>query len=120
MLAVCHAGKRREGLALAAGAEDHDLLVRDLLEVIGIDDVVIGNPEIAQLAGDLGVCDHRAARHDHLAANGHRGVADLLESVDVARERGDEDAARRVLDDVSESWSDGSLGRSEAGARGVG
>ena len=120
MLAVGHAGKRREGLALATRAEDHDLLVRELLEVICIDDVLVGNAQVAKLPGHLGVGDHRAARHHNLAANRHGGVADLLQAVDVARERGHKDAAWGVLDDMAQRRANGRLGRREARARGVG
>jgi hypothetical protein len=120
VLSVGHAGKRREGLALAARAEDHDLLVGELLEVVGVDDVLVGNAQVAKLTGNLGVGDHGAARHHDLAPNRHGGVADLLQAVDMARERRHEDATRSVLDDMAQRGANGRLGRREAGTRGIG
>ena len=120
MLAVGHAGKRGERLALGAGAQHDDLVVVDAVNVEGVDDVLVGDVEVAELAGDLGVVDHGAARHHDLAAHGDGGVADLLQAVDVAREGRDEDAALGVLDDVAQVGADRGLGLGEAGPGGVG
>ena len=119
MLAVRHARERGERFALAAGAQHDDLVVGHVADVKGIDDVLVGDLEVAELAGDLGVRDHGAARHDDLAAHGRRGVAHLLQTVDVAREARDEHATRRVLDDVPEGGAHRGLTRGEAGHVGV-
>ena len=115
VLAVCHPRECRERLALGACAHDDDFVVRDVLDVVGIDDVLVCDPEVAKLACDGRVCHHGPAGHDDLAADSRRSVADLLETVDVARERGDKDAARRILDDMAKSGADGCLRRREAG-----
>ena len=43
VLAVGHAGKRRERLALGAGAHDHDLILGQTIDVESIDKVVLVN-----------------------------------------------------------------------------
>ena len=109
MLAVGHAREGREGLALAARAQDDDLVVWQVVDVVGIDDVLVGDPEVAQLTCDLGVGDHGATGDDDLASHGDAGVAHLLQAMDVAREGGDEDLAGGVLDDVAQGGAHGCL-----------
>ena len=76
--------------------------------------------QVAELAGDLGVGDHRAAGDDDLAAGGDCGIAYLLDAVDVARERRHDHALLGVLDDVAQRRSDCGLGARHAGGLGVG
>ena len=109
MLARGHARKSRKGLALRAGAQHDNAVLRVLVDVEGIDDVLFIDLEVAELAGNAGVGEHRAARHDHLAARCDRGVAHLLEAMDVARERGNEHAALGVGDDIAQEGADCSL-----------
>ena len=67
--------------------------------------------------------DHGTARDDHFAAVGHRSVGDLLQTMDMACEAGDDHAALRVLDDLAKRTAHFGLGRREVGilrVRGVG
>ena len=49
MLAVGHAGQGRQRLALRTGAHDDDLIVGQVINVEGIDDIGIVDVEIAKL-----------------------------------------------------------------------
>ena len=91
MVAVGDARERRERFALASGAEHHHLVGGHVAHRVGVDDVVIVDVQVAEVAGDLGDVDHRAAGDHDLAAVGHRGVAHLLHAMHVARERRDDD-----------------------------
>ncbi len=66
--------------------------------VVGVDDEVIGHVEIAELAGDARVGEHGATRHRDLAPGELRGIADLLDAVNMRGERGDDDALSRGTD----------------------
>ena len=84
--------------------------------VVGVDDVLVVDAQVAEFAGDLGVGDHRAAGDHHLASRRDGGVADLLHAVDVAGERGRDHALLGVLDDVAQRRSDRGLGARHARA----
>ena len=99
VIPVGHARQRRERLALAAGRQHADLLGRQIAHLVGVEDVLLGDVEVAELAGDLGVVDHRAASDDDLATACDRRVTDLLDAVDVARERGDDHALLGLRED---------------------
>ena len=92
----------RKGFALRPGAHDDHLIGGNALEVVGIDEVLIGDIEVPQFAGDIGVLDHGTARDHDLAPVGDRGIADLLQTVDMARERSDDHAPLRLGDDARE------------------
>ena len=98
MLAVGHAGQGRQRLALRTGAHDDDLVVRQVIDIEGIDDIGIVDVEVAKLARHASVGEHGTSGHDDLAAALAGGVADLLQAMDVARERCDEHASRSILD----------------------
>ena len=120
MLAVGHAGQGRQRLALRTGAHDDDLIVGQVIDIEGIDDIGIVDVEIAKLTRHAGVGEHGTSGHDDLAATLAGGIADLLQAMDVARERRDEHAARRVLDGVQQVGADLGLGLGKARNRGVG
>ena len=120
MLAVGHARESRERLALGTGAHDDDLVLGQVADLECIDQVALVDLEIAQLARHAGVREHRATGHDDLAVALLGGVADLLQTMDMARERGHEHAARGVLDGMEDLRSDLGLGLGEARNRGVG
>ena len=103
VIAVGHPRKRRERLALASRAQHDDVLGGEPIGIVCVDDVVVVDLEIAELAGDLGVGDHGAPGDDDLAAGVDRRVADLLHAMDVAGERGDDDALLGGLDDVAQA-----------------
>ena len=120
VLAVGHPGQRRERLALAAGAQYHDLLGREVVHVVGVDDVVAVDVEVPQVLGDLGVLHHGAAGDHHLAAAGHGGVVDLLDAVDVAREGGHDHPLLGARDDRAQGLAHLGLALGELGLLGVG
>ena len=97
VLAVGHAGQGRERLALRASAHNDNLVVGQVIDIEGIDDIGIIDVEVTQLTRHAGVGEHGAAGHDDLAAALAGGVADLLQAMDVARERRDEHTARGGL-----------------------
>ena len=109
MFAVCDACKRAQGLTLGPGAHDHHLLGRDAIELVGVDQVVVRDAQVMQLAGDIGVLDHGTPGNDHLALVFHGCVADLLQPVDMAGEAGDDNAALGVCDDAAKRLAHRSL-----------
>ena len=120
MFAVGHARKGRQRLALRAGAHDDDLVVRQVVDIEGIDDIGVIDVEVTELARHAGVGEHGTTGHDDLAAALAGGVADLLQTMDVARERRDEHAARSILDGMQQIGANLGLGLGKAGDRGVG
>ena len=72
------------GLSLGAGAQHHDAVLGILVDVEGVDDVLLVDLKVSELTGDPRVGDHRASGHDHFAPSLDGGVANLLETVDVA------------------------------------
>ena len=119
MLACCDTGQCRQRLALATRAHDDHLLRRDALQVVRIDDVLVGDLQISQLASDIGVLHHGAAGDDHLAPVCHGGIADLLQAMDMAGERRDDDAALCLRDDALKLLADFGLAGREVGVGGV-
>ena len=109
VLAVGHAGKRRQGLALRPGAHHDDLVLGKVVDVVGIDDIGLVDLEIAELPRDAGVGEHGATGDHDLATALLGGVAYLLETVDMAGEGRDEHAARSVLDRRVQRGADLSL-----------
>ena len=120
VLAIGHAGQSRQRLALRTGAHDDDLVVGQVINVEGIDDIGVINVEVAQLTRHAGVREHRATGHNDLTAALAGGIADLLQTMDVARERRDEHATRGILDGVQQVGTNLGLGLGKAGNRGVG
>ena len=120
MLAVGHARQRRQRLALRAGAHDDDLVVGQVIDIKSIDDIRIVDVEVTELARHASVGEHGATGHNDLAAALARGIADLLQTMDVARERRDEHAARSILDGMQQVGANLGLGLGKAGNGGVG
>ncbi len=105
------------------GAQDHELLGRQALDLVRVDEVVLGDLEQAEVSRDRGVAQHRASGDGDLAVGLDGRVAHLLDAMDVARERRDEDLAFGVGDQVSEDLAHLGLGTGHASAlrvRGVG
>lgn len=86
----------------------------------GIDDIGVIDVEVAQLTRHAGVREHGATGHNDLTAALAGGIADLLQTMDVARERRDEHATRGVLDGVQQVGTNLGLGLGKAGNRGIG
>ena len=120
VLAVGHAGQGRQRLALRAGAHDDNLVVGKVIDIESIDDIGIVDVEVTQLARHACVGEHRATGHNDLTAALAGSIADLLQTMNVTRERRDEHATRGVLDGVQQVGTDLGLGLGKAGNRGVG
>ena len=87
-----HAAQCAQGFALAAGGDQHHLLRRVLVQLVHADQRPLRDVHIAQLLGHGGVVDHAAAAEGHLAAILHGQINDLLHTVDVGSEGGNDDA----------------------------
>ena len=120
VLARRHQRQRRERLSLAAGRDDTHLGRIHITDLVDGDDLVGGNIECLQGAGDIHVPDHRAAEEGDLPARVDGGVDDLLDPVQVAGETGSNDPAARLGDDVVEAVPERRLRRYEPGPLGVG
>ena len=120
MVAVRHAGQCRHRLALAAGADEDDLVVAQVVELLDVDEDAGGHVQVAELGGDAHVPDHRPADHGHLAPRLVRGVEHLLHAVHVGGEAGDDDPALGVPEHLVDGRGDVALRGREAGHLGVG
>ena len=103
MLVLGDAGERGARLALAAGAERHHLVGRQI--PVSVDAAeVLHAIEITGLAGDLRDALHGAADHDHLALGGARGLRHGAHARDMRRERGHRHAGGRRPDQLGERF----------------
>ncbi len=112
--------QRRERLALRARAENQLPPRLELVQVDRPHEQLVGRPNVVEVARDVQVLLHRAADHRDLAVDLGRHVDRLLHAVDVRGERGDQDAAGALRDDLTERLADDALGAREPGPLGVG
>ncbi len=103
------AGEGAQWLPLAAGGQDEHLLARQLPHLAQFDQGVVGNGQIAELAGDGGVGHHAATVDEDFAVAGERCVDHLLDAVNIRREGGDDDAAGAMRQDFGEGFPHRSL-----------
>ena len=96
VVAVGDARQRRHRLALAPRAEHEDAVRRQLRRLVRIHERVLRERDVPEVAGDVEVLAHRAADDGHLPPALDGDVRRLLHAMDVRRERGHEDAARRA------------------------
>ena len=89
-----HAAEAAHGLALAAGGDDGDLIVRVAVQIVGGDQLALGDLQIPELGGDLGHVHHAPPDQADLPAVAYRGVHHRLDAVDVRGEHGDDHTAR--------------------------
>ena len=68
VVAVGHPGEGGHRLALRAGAHQHDLVVGQVVDLLEVDEQAVGHRQVAEVAGDAHVADHRAADERDLAA----------------------------------------------------
>ena len=94
MVAVGDARERGHRLSLAPRAEGEHVSGRELGGLAGGDDRLLGDVDVAEVAGDVEVLAHRAPNDGDLAAALDRHVRGLLHAVDVRREAGHEDSSR--------------------------
>src|SRR5690606_19592826 len=91
VVAVGDPAQRRNRLALGAGGNEDELVVAQVVDLLDVDDGVLGDGEVAQFGGDAHVAHHGASDEGHLAAVGVGGVEHLLDAVDVRGEGRDDD-----------------------------
>ncbi len=120
VLAARHAAECRHRLALRARADERDLVVRQLVQRLEVDDEALGDAQVAEVGRDLHVADHRAAHERDLAAVLLGGVEHLLDPVHVAREAGDDDALGRRAEHLLDGGREVLLGGRETGDLRVG
>ncbi len=111
-----HGGAR---LALAAGAQRHDLPRRNVLEFILLDEGKLGI-EIAGLLRSFDHAVHGAADHHEPAPGGARGIGHGADAGDVRGEDGHRHAPRRLGDQALEGHGDIGLRGRHAVTDGVG
>ena len=119
MVAVGHPGQRGHRLALRPRADQADLVGRQPLEVLHVDHEPLGDVEVAEVAGDAHVADHRAADEGDLAPVLVSGVEDLLDAVHVTGEAGHDHALRRGAEHLVDRRGQLLLRCREAGYLGV-
>ncbi len=95
-------GQRRQRLALAAGADDHQVLARDIA-VILFGDELRQAVHVAELASDIDDALQRAAEHQALPSGIARRPGDRDDAPDIGGKGGDRDAALGLLDDALEA-----------------
>ena len=116
-----HARQRAHWLALRPRRDDAELPGRELADVLDVDDRAVVRLHDAQLYGDLADVLHASAVERDLAAVLLADVDDLLDAVDVGRERGYDDSAVGVaLDDAFDRLADLAFGHRKAFALDVG
>ena len=90
-LANRHLGERGPRLALRAGAHDQGLLRIEFVEVFDVAQRPVGNPQDADVPGQLDVAAHREPeRHQHPIVL-DRGIGELLKPMDMTGERRHDD-----------------------------
>ena len=120
MLTVGDTSKRRQGLALRAGAHDDDFLRRNTLQLICVNEVIVLDVEVAELAGDIGVLDHGATRNNDFSTIFDGSIADLLHAMNMRCTGGDDDASFCLANDLLKRFADFSLGRSKCRVQRIG
>ena len=78
-----HAVQGRHILALGAGGDDDDLILRQGFDLIDIHHQAFGDFQIAQLRGDLEYILHRAAGDGDLTAVFLRRVQNCVDAVHI-------------------------------------
>ena len=102
MLVLGDARQRGARLALAARRQARHLVARDAVETILAEERRQAF-EIAAFARHRDDALHRAADHHDLPPVGEPGLGDGAQARDIGGESRDDDAARRVADDVAQA-----------------
>ncbi len=116
MLAAGHARQRRERFALRSGGDEHEPVAGQARRGVDVDDQPVGgDAEVSEVLGDLHVADHGPADERDPPVVPDGDVDDLLDAVDVAGERRDDDAVGCLADDPPvEDGADLPFGSDEA------
>ncbi len=120
MFAHAHAHHSAGGFTLAACGDHHDLVAGQILHLVGVEQFILGDIQIAQGAGDLDVVDHRASGHADFAPVFAGSVDDLLHAADVAGKGTEQHPARRLGEDLVQADLDGGFAGRGARSLGVG
>ncbi|CAH0327150.1 hypothetical protein SRABI128_05814 [Microbacterium sp. Bi128] len=120
VVAVGHAGQGGHGLTLGAGGHQHNPVVRQVVDVLDVDQDPGRDLQVAQFRGDGHVPDHGAAHEGNLAVVVGGGVENLLDAVHVRGEGRDDDALGGLPEQPVQGGPDFLLGGGEAGDVGIG
>ena len=93
VLAGGQPGQGRHRLPLGAGGDHADLAGLQFVDVLDVDEGLIGDVQEPEPAGQGHVLLHRAAQRGHRPAAGDGGVGHLLDPVDVTGEAGHDEPA---------------------------
>ena len=94
---------------MAACAHDDDLLRRNALELVSVDQIFVVDVQITELTRNVSVLNHGTAGHDHLSPIRNSCIANLLHAMDVTGEGSNDDATFRLLDDALETLANFAL-----------
>ena len=118
---VRHTAESGHALALASCCNDDGLFARIVFELIDVDQGVLRHIEHIKVGSCLDDIDHAAAFDHDLAAIFISMVDDLLHTVHVGREGGDNDARIRVVaEDLIDVSAHSLFGRGMSGALRIG
>ena len=120
MVVVGDARQHRHGLALRARADEHDLVVGQVREVIDGHEHAAGHGEVAEVARDTHVAHHRAPDEGDLAPVLGSRIDDLLDPMHVRGEARHDHPTARPVEDLVQHRRDLALARDEARHLGVG
>ena len=90
-LADRHLGERGPRLALRPGAHDQGLLRIEFVEVFDVAQCPVGDPQDADVPGQLDVAAHREPERDQHPIVLDRGIGELLKPMDMTGERRHDD-----------------------------
>ena len=115
VLAHRHPAERGQRLTLAAGGNQDNLIERQAVCNIDVDQDSARNLQVAQLDGGCHNIDHAASGHRNLFIVFHRIVNNLLDAVDVGgKGRNNDSAVPCHLEQLIEGFADRPLARGAA------
>ena len=95
--ACCHTGKCCHGLTLASGCDQYQLVIRVILHLVDLDQGLIRNAKISKLCRCGDNIDHAAAFYRYLAAEAVCCIDDLLHTVYIGREGGNDNTCSLIF-----------------------
>ena len=100
-----HTGQGGHRLALAACTDYNNLVIGIITDVVYVDQQPLRHFQVIQLQGNIDNIDHAAAHNRNLASELDSRIADLLDTVHIGRECGDNDTVSGVAEFVIKRFS---------------
>lgn len=110
VIAPGNPGKNCHRLALVSGAEDSDLVCREVPKIFRSGKIGIRNTDIAHIPGCLDICRHGTSEDDDLSSELHGCLDDLDDTGDIGREGRDDKTSGCFREDIPDSLQDASFG----------